>query len=413
MTRWIQKSVVTAVRTLVCVIAVSACTSPKQTVDTTSVKGQLSGAELDSARVRAAVKRGVPDEASLFLLKTQMFNGALVSPLSGDDQKLIVASGDQYGPRIWAFAADSLDDFEDETSFVQPRLVAALYISGGALSGDYNPLKLTTAGNYCIFLQHNPQSAADKGWTFSTINTKNVGLPSETVCKNFSPTTPPDGLVLTEQGAFGESFDRKQDYPATVRFVDGKKGELFLGVPCGNRLCILGAKNPGDVYPPRHTKVAKSVVHNVRLWYDDQRLADLDNNGKTAPSAFAPTIIPDASLGNYSVEAFKNKSRRVAMIEVKGQVSSRYAAWGLVSGKNFLYVQLTSDDEGVAQLVDENGKVLHDKIHVARDDDLSKIGGRLVPAAARWKWSDTDEQIWVRCDVGCCMVDPGDTRAKP
>jgi hypothetical protein len=98
------------------------------------------------------------------------------------------------------------------------------------------------------------------------------------------------------------------------------------------------------------------------------------------------------------------------MIEVPNQVLPRYAAWGLVGGKNFLYIQLTSDEEGVAQITDPTGKVLRDNIRVIRDDDVSKIGGRLVPAAARWKWSDTDEQIWVRCDVGCCMVDPGDTK---
>jgi hypothetical protein len=409
MNRWFQKSVVTAVWTIVYAIGVNACTSSNQAVDTTSTKRQLSGAELDSARVRSATKRGVPDEASLFLVKTRMFNGALVSPLSGDDQKLIPATGNQYGPRVWVFAADSLDDFEDETWFTQPRLVASLYISGGALAGDYNPLKLTTAGNYCVFLRHDSRASAEKGWSFLALNTKNVGLPSETVCKNFSPTTPLDGPVVTEQGAFGEAFDRKRDYPATVRFIEGKKAELFLGVPCGNRLCILGAKNQGDVNPPRHTKVSKSLVHNVRLWYDDQRLADLDN-GNAAPSAFAATIIPDANLGNYSVEAFKDKSRRVAMIEVPNQVLPRYAAWGLVGGKNFLYIQLTSDEEGVAQITDPTGKVLRDNIRVIRDDDVSKIGGRLVPAAARWKWSDTDEQIWVRCDVGCCMVDPGDTK---
>jgi hypothetical protein len=54
-----------------------------------------------------------------------------------------------------------------------------------------------------------------------------------------------------------------------------------------------------------------------------------------------------------------------------------------------------------ARITHESGRV--SAIHGVHRTDHSKWLTS-VPATARWRWLDTDEDVWVGCDIGCCLI---------
>ena len=61
-----------------------------------------------------------------------------------------------------------------------------------------------------------------------------------------------------------------------------------------------------------------------------------------------------------------------------------------------------------AQVTDANGRVTNDIPTRRTDHRKFDQAGNLVlpsiPATMRWRWFDSDEDLWVECDLGCCLA---------
>jgi hypothetical protein len=80
--------------------------------------------------------------------------------------------------------------------------------------------------------------------------------------------------------------------------------------------------------------------------------------------------------------------------------TSKYVTWGLVAGDNGVWLSLVGG-EWKAQFVPGNAAPTNQTLFkVSREPHP----GQTVPLTARWMWRDTDEDIWISCDQGCCTI---------
>jgi hypothetical protein len=204
------------------------------------------------------------------------------------------------------------------------------------------------------------------------------------------------------------------DYPPVARFVMDVNWKAGIGVRCGMAWCTIGIP-PGQVknaLQPAPGLGSSGHFHaSIPGWYDDQRLAVTDaGNVPPIKPQMEASIIPHYNLGAFTIDKNFDVGRTpVASVYFSSDpTGSKYdTIWSFkkstdLASENLIELQhdkTKGRDDGWTVYI--NG-VLNTKLHVVRHGH----GGMVIPGTARWAWSETDETLWVRCDDGCCEVEP-------
>jgi hypothetical protein len=286
------------------------------------------------------------------------------------------------------YAASNLDAYDDATDFDSGyKNVAIVDLDARSSDPKYTALQLT-GENHCIYLKHT-SPPGPPGWSAVAVVAP--------VCD--ATTVPPANTSATIPVVPEQPSASATDYPPVARFVEGTNDQTFIGVRCGNVWCIIGASNPGDIARIIHPLAGKR--EKVRGWHDQQQLAD-----PTSPPmkrSFIASVVPDSSLEK---PVALNQWVRAAYITIpqSANVPAIYKTkYGFEKGRTFeVWMYMTDPKEGIARItMSGTGKSVYRRI---RRTPLDQYGVP-VPATARWGWNPNDEEIWFRCDVGCCIVE--------
>ena len=364
----------------------------------------LTGDSLRVALIQAGRDRGIDSVTAVALATAGTFTLGLASPLVDDEQAFQSNSGG-YEADVLAFPIDNLAGWHSPSDFSTPHSVALLQVKsavGSSAEAGYKALKLGPMGFYCVYLQHAPSAPDDKGWSANVAAVTAVGD-----CKDPAPTTGYDVHAFAEGDEYAKTWN-DADTPPSVRFVEGKNKAMFLGVRCGKYTCIVGTDAKGLIKPPDHAGPANDVQTDGTLWHDEQALSDMATSPK--PKMLA-AVIPDANLANLDLTALQSGYKPVGRVEITGKVLSTYkSAYGFSStAPNYIFIKLDPADPVTGKVVSGRAMITNDSgtfyLRVKRMDHGNIVSK--LPATARWKWTRDDEEIWVRCDIGCCMVEPG------
>jgi hypothetical protein len=338
------------------------------------------------------------------------FERLLATPEQHDIQALPTAKFDGFGPVAgivpWPGASSLTTDQLRKAKGPVGVLVAA-----AALMGDpgteqmYTALGLTKEANYCLSVRGDPvadDSGKPEEWD-AWIWTQDDGGCDATTPQNQKRL---DAYFFTE-GADDEDID----YPAAAWWDEGKwskRDQTTFGVRCGTGWCEIGpdgfkpkrvdsnkAERPENDYDiPK-----KSRKTRVRGWYDEQWLAEVGTSLKPGSRAY---IVPrdrihDIPRSRY--EAGYVELAKIRIFEGKLPLGKRYTDRGLIVGINTLSLTY---DAGAKKWF---AKIANKKTEYAGIKVTYQVHDWLPPERARWDWSDTDDDIWIACDAGCCHVE--------
>ena len=209
------------------------------------------------------------------------------------------------------------------------------------------------------------------------------------------------------------------DYPATTRFVEGERGRTLIGVRCGIHWCVVAPRGFGKIPPSAHNNVPALKVAaqgNVKGWFDDQVVGEPATAGITRK--YRASAIPDVKLGSLKVADFISTGGYVVVGKVWFQDEpardSKYATvYGFSKDTNIVALKAVNDPGGKLEWLAEVTNARQEKksgIPTHRTDHSqyflspSNTLGGLPPAVLRFRWNAKDEDLWIECDAGCCLV---------
>jgi hypothetical protein len=377
----------------------------------------------DTAMVR---ERGLDPSAVTFARANGYY--AWCIPEYDDDQRLHDgnANSEDYGSIAHVMATPELDALKLTSQFDGQYLQVAIIAVEPPVTSDLSPyqhLGLTTAHN-CLYLQHYSKFFnAWQGWTALIVPPDN-----NLVCPA-SPEASATKTVLdvTAEPPYSGNYT---DYPPTTRFIEGTGGRTLIGVRCAAAWCVVGPQGFGDIPAAAHanaTGIPAKAQSVVKGWFDDQTLGLPDGTGKFGiHRKIRASAIPDAGLGSLKVADFM-VPMGTETYKVVGQTffpgplppDSKYVTvYGFSQGVNVVALRAEfhtaspsnpkADTVWFAQVTDANGHVKNDILTRRTDHRKVDPQGNLVlasiPATMRWRWFDSDEDLWVECDLGCCLV---------
>jgi hypothetical protein len=311
-----------------------------------------------------------------------------------DAQRFVDSPTSSYGPLACVVANPRLADFTP-AQFASGALVAMLYLHEPASTGAYTDLKLSEPGFYCVWIRGSVERREVEAFVVRVTARR---------CDDLT-----DANRLEVRPRTWASVTNPADYPAVARFV-GKTGwRPLIGVRCLAAWCVIGPRG-ALVEGPAHDIPGAGAVgharHAVLGWFDQQHLA-VRNTAHPPLHLKATTrgsIVPEDALDSYPLDKFRDPApTQVARIYMDGRRTKYESAWGFTRvgprNPNALSLQLMPDG---TWKVFVNG-THRPNLRVTRADH-SGFGLHTV-GTARWKWSDRDEMIWVRCGEGCCSVE--------
>jgi hypothetical protein len=362
-----------------------------------------SAAEADAALAR--LRRGMRIADSLHSVDTDVRNFGkannwctVMAPEYQDAQRFIDRQQDYpnalyYGPVAQAVASPELANYTANADFDNRYiLVAIVKVAAGKLGPSYGPLKLQVGLN-CAFI------------------TREAGIwkaamqpASGTTCP--AATSDPSRIlpVVAEDSVGDPSL-----IPPVVRFVQDTVVGTYLGVRCGRMWCDIGAQAATGVPVPqfRYDFSAPATVQaRIKGWFDEQQLGvpfDTPALLKVRPAQWA-SVIPEANLGDTHLNVFEGGFAPVARVYIREGLSEYARKFGMTPGWN--YITLTGKASSIfwsAAVINSLGQTT--PLNAFRHPHT--IGS--IPGTARWAWLDHDEWIWVSCDVGCCLIQAGDS----
>jgi len=171
----------------------------------------------------------------------------------------------------------------------------------------------------------------------------------------------------------------------------------------------------------------------VKGWFDDQFLGIPDD---TSPHKIHRQVqasaVPDPNLGNLHVADFIAASASHVYLTV-GKVyfplapdpASKYVTvFGFSQGINTVamravvqpatsttpqttawFTRITNANNVATDV--QTVRMDHSKYFAqvyGRTDAAGNTSAAKIPATMRWRWFDKDEDLWVECDVGCCLA---------
>lgn len=212
-------------------------------------------------------------------------------------------------------------------------------------------------------------------------------------------------------------FGHPDDYPPVARWETDRSRRTWIGIRCGTAWCSVGPRQSffrrmwfwtatwGDERRPARMELdaAGSSRHQVRGWYDQQRLAHASGGG-LVPRGAPMSVVPRADLGAIDdsmafVDSTVAGDRwvEVATIYMDAPDSTYERKLNLLPGANRLAMRKRAGT-WEARITPESGPAR--RFPVVRRDH----SGHDIPATARWRWMKDDETIWTRCAAGCCEV---------
>ena len=327
-------------------------------------------------------------------------------PEYNDEQEL--SDGPKgYGPIARAFAIATGRQYKDHTSFDNGWVfLAAVNVDAGTLPKDYARLNLVTGLN-CYYVRHRhlfaPGASLYAWWEIA------IGPADATkLCGN--------GTATIVDKATEQPSHIADEYPVAARFMEGPGRMPQLGVRCGDVWCVAGAKGKSEIQKPPFAGLpgeGKSSRWLVKGWFDDQELGVIQGTVLTPMVHLA--IVPNDKLGDYKVGDFSTPREVATVLVPKGLQLHKYGelervqGYGFAEGTNTLYLWTYTKPDGAlgwkAGIVNANYPTPpgHEYRKDVFREDHSTDGIEIDPTA-RWHWVDTDEEVWVRCDVGCCLV---------
>ncbi len=295
---------------------------------------------------------------------------------------------------------------------------------------EYAPLHIKH-GFSCLYLIPNPGEAA--GWEARMVS---LG-PLATPCRDPQDAATLGGAVLAVHAQTLPAGLAARDVAPVARWdYDSVNARQYIGIRCGAQWCEIGDKRlaSSPTYPldpgssnarvreisarllalggsgPDAARLRQRVIA-IKGWYDEQRLSVAGGAGLTLSPAFG-TIIPDPGLGAAGEDDYGGRWVSSASVFVtapyKGKLEfqqgmtavafCRGPACGVTAPLGCpSTVDPASDSQWWARFQNPDG--------TTTDRCVTRMTHSVIPAdAARWRWSERDEQLWVRCTVGCCTV---------
>jgi hypothetical protein len=161
----------------------------------------------------------------------------------------------------------------------------------------------------------------------------------------------------------------------------------------------------------------------VKGWFDDQVLGVPDNTSRyKIHRRFRASAVPDPNLGALKVAQFLVDSGsqvyrtvgRVYFDSMPDPESKYVQVFGFTQGVNTIGMRADIETVGGLQKTVwytqvKNATGQKNDIPTQRMDHstylLKLFGDRArIPATMRWRWFDQDEDLWVECDLGCCLA---------
>ncbi len=392
-------------------------------VDATVLANQDSVCNKNDAQL--ALDRGLDSNATNFARANGYYNWCI--PEYDDDQRFSDGGGPhEYGPIAHVLAAPWLQGLSFTPTYVQVAIIEVDPDPNHPRPAPYNQLRLAGQFN-CLYLR---SAAAQPGRASPSFDALILPPPASLKCPIAPVDQPgPPLIVFVDQQLPVDSTE----IPATTRFVEGRDGEnrrTLIGVKCGNHWCVVGPPGTGSPMPPSaHAGVSpllSNVQGRVKGWFDDQVLGVPDNASTFKISRrFRASAVPDPNLGGLKVAQFLVDSG-LQVYQTVGRVyfdsmpnpESKYAQmFHFISGINIIGLRaeiwhVGNDQKTVWFTQVRNDKGVKNDIPTQRMDHskyLLKLFGdkAQIPATMRWRWFDQDEDLWVECDLGCCLAGKG------
>jgi hypothetical protein len=257
----------------------------------------------------------------------------------------------------------------------------------------------------CVFFKHTGTNRLS-GWKALIQST--IVVPSTGTQCAFSGA--PTGKQFPVRGV--GSSTNESDYPGAARIISLTRSMYGLGFRCAVAWCDI-LPTGGSTTAPPHKGVSNfpiTVASTIPGWYDAQQVAISRGTTRLRPAdnlrpSSATSVVPDTQLAKWKVGDFMEAPRLVGRIAVSGKPEGKYAAkWGLETGMNEIWIQLTSDSNGQAWIRTASGK--RTDLRIRRRDHHADIpAGYVLPATGRLAWIDNDDAVWIECDIGCCYID--------
>lgn len=235
------------------------------------------------------------------------------------------------------------------------------------------------------------------------------------------------------------------DYPPAARWDwDPVAYEQYVGIKCLAAWCEIGDSgfnsspahavvNSAPPWPPWDPvaavapdyQAARRVVE-IKGWYDEERLAAPSPDNALHPASVWGVIFPHPGLGALTTATFQGTWQHVADAVLEG-TAPPYGVTKLNFSEGTNRIYLCSGDQqtqcGIAAgwtdprpnppsgpLCGPSGDGKHWWAKIVDPQGRAEFrcvrrrqhGGVVLPAAARWRWKETDQTVWIRCDAGCC-----------
>lgn len=327
-------------------------------------------------------------------------------PLYTDDQRLLTDGG-EYGPYAAIFPAPRLATFTLDS--LRPAgnvgmLVAMIDVTMdegvAALQQTYSDLRLSPGTN-CVYLR-----ASDP--MVGYIKPANAAEP---FCDPTGTTAAPLRVMRVQSGAPAT--------PAVARFHEGRntargiaEGAPYFGLKCADGWCVFLPDNVEHIAPPQMADGDDSPVYTTMGFGDAQHLALKANNprglARTEQHAF---VVPADNLERMDEAKFREDWQYVATVKfVKGPKAKYMKRWNFEpTTENRLYIRINTATNRWESAIERRTYISSwlptwwtrsFAKPIERDDHT----GMNVPGTARFRWDKDDEDLWVRCDEGCCKV---------
>lgn len=385
-----------------------------------------------------------------------VFSLASRIPEFNDCQRIILESGDRYGPLMSVFASDVLGHVRfAKGASTETRAIAAVQVLNYAPGFYYKPLGIGPLFN-CLYLAGYPGQ-----WRAVMVQMREVNTCEPT--RNIGSITGGTPLAVIEAPS-PTQFQHDYDVPAAARWGwDGTNNVQYIGLRCGTAWCHVGPADhdgrPGFIPERAYISPAAATdrVRSVLGWYDVQRLGMVRNvSGRTeiqvsgvtgyvfpapdlakhpTPQDF-PRFIPVAYVAlettsptDPAVAYYKRKFnydvlRHGSPLDRMTELALCYGSWkscganlstswvvraSCVRAGGFDVLVTSTDKHWWALLTSRLSRppivrCVTQRLHDPVPDNM--------PATTRWRWIATDETTWDYCTSGCCETEgdrPGGT----
>ncbi|MEP7324935.1 MAG: hypothetical protein ABI836_03215 [Gemmatimonadota bacterium] len=409
---------------IVSITVIIACSSPK--------KITASDVRPECPQDSIAIYVENPEERGTFLILSSLTlagDHAKV-PEYNDCQRFIMGSGNTYGPLVAIWAAEHLDSLQDSLQQLQENMNNSQMALAAAEIHNYDaayaPLHIQHDFS-CLYVwteligSQNPAS----NWRARIVP---VG-PNEPNCAKPVPFDSLGGWELQVQ-VDSNAHLSGNDVPPVARWDwDSVHAQQSIGIKCGRDWCNVGAPDfvasfkraltlpwleVRNTSVPSITPNERQRVVEVKGWYDDQRLAVIGSSGHPEPTTVLGTAYPHPALQRLNQGSIFDEWTPSAMVNVEAEYNGKLH---LNRGLNEVYLCGGNKahchvPETTSTCSPENQDPAHPwwAMIIAGTDTTYHCVMRRdhgipnIPGTVRWRWSENDEKIWVRCTTGCCTV---------